>query len=63
VAGVTAGHDTATVKAFSGENGQTNSDAGFPSNQFATVNLRLIPKRGIVRGLDAAVWVRIRDDP
>jgi len=37
---------------------------GDPANRFAVgVSLRSNAKRGIVFGLDAAAWVRIRDVP
>jgi len=57
-AGAGGGHDTATLQAFSGEAASVG-----PSCQSIRhpVSLRLNAKRGIVSGLDAAGWVRIRD--
>jgi hypothetical protein len=65
------GHDTATLKAFSGKTGwEVGRRAGqygdvWPSCQSIRhpVSLRFNAKRGIVACLDAAGWVRIRDDP
>jgi len=60
LAGAGGGHDTATLQAFSGE-----AAAVRPSCRsiLHPVSLRLNAKRGIVGCLDAAGWVRIRDDP
>jgi len=55
------GHDTATLEAFSGGLG---GHLGVSCQSIRhPVSLRLNAKRGIVIGLDAAGWVRIRDDP
>jgi hypothetical protein len=66
-----SGHDTATLEAFSGERVKFSGEAGRIGNHPGVschsirhpVSLRLNAKRGIVPGLDAAGWVRIRDDP
>jgi hypothetical protein len=64
-----AGHDTATLKAFQVSLAEPAAvGAGLPSGspyRFLTISLaislRLNAKRGIVMGLDADDWVRIRD--
>jgi hypothetical protein len=65
---VAAGHDTATLKAFSGRAGREAGLIGGISGLSCQsirhpVSLRINAKRGIVACLDAAGWVRIRDDP
>jgi hypothetical protein len=61
---MSAGHDTATLKAFSGEEaGWTDGRLPLCQSIRHPVSLRLNAKRGIVAGLDAAGWVRIQDYP
>jgi hypothetical protein len=64
----TAGHDTATLKAFqirrakSAAVGLACQTIGrIVSCRFPAISLRLNAKRGIVTALDADDWVRIRD--
>jgi hypothetical protein len=49
---------------FSGEAGQIGNHPGVSCHSIRhPISLRLNAKRGIVPSLDAAGWVRIRDDP